>query len=177
MAIKQEVRLGSQTTGNSRRSDRQPLGVRAGRKIMNNFKNSLKFPLARLRDIPIMEVLTLGRFIIIGIAATLLHIGVALIALHFFGWAVFPSNLIAFLIAFVLAFIGHYHYTFRAAAQYHRALVRYFVISATAFAVNNVLLFALVKSGVLSDIVSVILAVAVIPLISFTASRLWGFRS
>lgn len=144
---------------------------------MSKLKNSGKSSLARLRDIPLHEVLTLGRFIIIGIAATLLHISVALVAIRIFDWAVFPANLMAFLSGFTLAFIGHYYYTFRAAAHYRRALARYFIISGTAFLVNNVLLLTLVKSDIVSDIVSVILAAAVIPLISYAASRLWGFRS
>ena len=139
--------------------------------------SKLQSTLARMRGIPLVELLMLGRFFIIGIAATLLHISVALGAIRIFEWPVFPANLVAFLAGFTLAFIGHYHYTFRAAADYRRALRRYFIISGTAFAVNNMLLLTLVKSGALGDIVSVILAAAVIPLISYAASRLWGFRT
>lgn len=136
----------------------------------------IRAAIARAGQLPFGELLMLGRFFIIGILATLMHITVAIIAIRFFGLTVFPANLLAFLSGFSLAFVGHYHFTFRAASHYYRALMRYFIISATAFAVNNLLLWGLVKSGLPGDIVSVIVAAAVIPLISYTASRLWGFR-
>ncbi len=132
---------------------------------------------SRLRTLPWLEVLMLGRFVLTGLAATALHIAVAFAAIGLLGWSVFPANLLAFLCGFALAFTGHYYFTFRSSARYHQALRRYFIISTTAFLVNNGLLLVLVKSGFLSDIASIVLAAAVIPLVSYTASRLWGFRA
>jgi len=123
------------------------------------------------------EIITFVRFFIVGAAATLIHISVAALSISQFNLPVFRANLLAFLIAFVFAFSGHFIWTFRSQSHLARSLFRYFTISVSAFALNNLVLLTLVNTGVLSDIVSVILAAAVIPLISFTASRLWGFRS
>ena len=122
------------------------------------------------------EALTFARFFLVGIVATLIHMIVAAILIASFSVPVFLSNLIAFLVAFLFAFSGHYIWTFRKKANLYRSLIRYFTISGTAFATNNLVLLGLVKSGRLSDMVSVILAALIIPLISYTASRLWGFK-
>lgn len=123
------------------------------------------------------EIITFVRFFIVGAAATLIHISVATLSISQFDLPVFRANLLAFLVAFMFAFSGHFIWTFRSQSHLARSLFRYFTISISAFALNNLVLLTLVNTGVLSDIVSVILAAAVIPLISFTASRLWGFRS
>lgn len=123
------------------------------------------------------EIIIFVRFFIVGAAATLIHISVAALSISQFNLPVFRANLLAFLVAFMFAFSGHFIWTFRSQSHLARSLFRYFTISISAFALNNLVLLTLVNTGVLSDIVSVILAAAVIPLISFTASRLWGFRS
>jgi putative flippase GtrA len=129
-----------------------------------------------LRRIPLAEYLIFARFSLVGILAGVVHILVAVILIEYGGIAVMFANLIAFLCGFSVAFSGHYHYSFRCSARYRQALVRYFTISGSGFLINNLLLLALVNSGYLGDVVSMILAAGVIPLVSFTASRLWGFQ-
>ena len=116
------------------------------------------------------------RFGIVGVVATFIHMSAASGLVHFEIAGVFPANLIAYLIAFCVAFSGHFLWSFRAEGQFTQALWRYFIISASSFAVNNVVLLGLVSSGVLSKVMSVLIAAAIVPGISYVASRFWGFR-
>jgi putative flippase GtrA len=55
-------------------------------------------------------------------------------------------------------------------------LRRFFLISASAFAANTFLLAALLNADWLTPIATALSAATVIPLITFLASRMWGFR-
>ncbi len=127
--------------------------------------------------VAIQEVMVFARFFMVGIFATLIHMSVAILLISQFSVAIFVANLIAYLVAFFFAFSGHFIWTFERKANFPRSLVRYFVISIIAFAINNLVLLGLVKKGLFPETFSVVLAAAVIPLVSFTASRLWGFKS
>ena len=116
------------------------------------------------------------RFGVVGLLATFIHMSVASGLVHFDVTGVFSANLVAYLIAFCVAFSGHFFWSFRSESQFMRSLWRYFIISASAFAVNNVVLLGLVSSGVLSKVASVLIAAAIVPAISYVASRFWGFR-
>ncbi|TLP45697.1 hypothetical protein FDK21_13250 [Cohaesibacter sp. CAU 1516] len=122
------------------------------------------------------ELLTLMRFGIVGIGATLVHMGVAASLVHFNIAPVFVANLVAYLTAFLFAFTGHFVWTFQRGAPLKQAIWRYFVISASAFGVNNLVLLSLVESGLVSKVASVVIAAAIVPAISYVASRLWGFK-
>ncbi|WP_316858326.1 GtrA family protein [uncultured Cohaesibacter sp.] len=122
------------------------------------------------------EIWMILRFGIVGVMATLIHMSVASGLVHFASVNVFTANLAAYLIAFIFAFSGHFFWTFQTGGALRQALWRYFVISASAFAVNNLVLLALVKSGVLSKVMSVLIAAAIVPAISYFASRFWGFK-
>lgn len=126
--------------------------------------------------ISVKELLTLIRFGIVGVGATFVHMGVAAFLVHFDVTNVFLANLLAYLTAFSVAFTGHFFWTFQKGAPLKQAIWRYFIISASAFGVNNLVLLSLVESGVVSKVASVIIAAAIVPAISYVASRLWGFR-
>lgn len=122
------------------------------------------------------EMLTIVRFGVVGIIATLVHMGGAGLLVGYQLAGVFSANLIAYLIAFWIAFSGHFFWTFQGRTDYRTAIQRYFVISASAFAINNILLIGLVRYGLLSEVTNVVLAAGVVPVISYITSRLWGFR-
>jgi putative flippase GtrA len=123
------------------------------------------------------EFFLASRFALVGIIATLVHMSVvgALIELTLVSSPLL-ANLAAFLTAFVVSFTGHYHWTFQGPGNPRRAMKRMFVISSSAFAVNTVLLASLLKAGWMSASVSAIVAAAIVPAISFLASRFWGFK-
>lgn len=123
------------------------------------------------------ELLKAGRFALVGVAATLIHLGVAQAALATGGLSVFWANALGFVVAFVAGFLGHQYFTFNRAAPFWQAFRRYGVIALGGFIVNNVVLFGLVQAQILIEAVALAIAIAVVPIGTFLASRFWGFQS
>jgi putative flippase GtrA len=122
------------------------------------------------------ELLTVFRFGIVGVIATAVHIFVVWILLNHTDLATLIANALAFLAAFGISFSGHYFWTFQNPGDPGRAIRRFLLISTGGFATNTLFLAAMLRIGWLSPFVSAVVSVAVIPLATFLASRLWGFR-
>lgn len=122
------------------------------------------------------EALFAGRFALVGVAATIVHILVVWMLIELGNRTPLLANLAAFLTAFVVSFTGHYFWTFQVPGHLGRAVRRFFVISGSAFAINTGLLAVLLEASWLSGSVSAMLAAIVTPVITFAASRLWGFN-
>ncbi len=117
-----------------------------------------------------------ARFAVVGVAATLTHLLVLWVLLETTALHVVPANVCAFLIAFLVSFGGHYHFTFRKQTVLSRALPRFFAVAAAGCLANTVVLAALVKAGVLSDMAAAAIAMAAIPAVTFVSARFWAFR-
>lgn len=122
------------------------------------------------------EWLFAARFGLVGIAATAFHLAVAWILLKSTEVAPILVNTTAFLLAFGVSFVGNYVWTFRSPGNAGRAISRFFAIAVCAFAANTVILAFLLQKGWLSPVASVLVSAAVVPIMSYTASRRWGFR-
>lgn len=117
------------------------------------------------------------RFGLVGGLSTLVHMAVAqgllaseLVAL---GWA----NVIGFVTAFFVSFLGHYHFSFQRNTPFLRSMLRYGVIAVMGFAVNNFVLIGLVALNILPEAVALAIAIIIVPLGTFIASRFWGFTA
>ncbi len=132
--------------------------------------------MARLdRSKSVEEAKRVGRFGLVGLAATLTHLGVATFANGVLGVEPFLANVIGFVIAFAVGFGGHQWFTFANEAPFFRALRRYGLIALLGFAVNNVVLSAALALDVIGETAALAAAVLVVPAGTFLASRLWGF--
>lgn len=113
------------------------------------------------------------RFLIVGGAATLVHMLVAALA-----FAVYPTpspyaaNIIAFLVAFIVSFYGHRHITF----QTKGSMLRFLLVATGGFLANNAILTGCLAVGI-GDLASVIIATACVPVLTYLASSLWAFKS
>lgn len=132
--------------------------------------------LKSLKTRSFVELLIVFRFTIVGLLATVVHIGIATGLIAFLHIYPVAANAVAFLSAFIVSFIGHFHWSFNHGGYKKRAFVRFFLVAVSAFALNNVVLIWLLKARLLSDIVSTVTAVFVIPLFTFILSRFWAFR-
>lgn len=122
------------------------------------------------------ELVVAGRFGIVGIAATSLHVGVVWLLIETTVLPVLVANFVAFLTAFSVSFAGNYFWTFCAPGNPGRAMRRFFLISLSAIVANTSLLAGLVHTGWFSPVTSAITAATIIPLTTFLASRLWIFQ-
>lgn len=123
------------------------------------------------------ELFTIGRFTLVGILATTVHVSIAWLLMVYAEFVPIMANFSAFLFAFIVSFMGHYYWTFSARVNRAQALKRFLMITGTAFAANNVVLISLLKSGVITPVLATIYAIFLIPVFTYVLSRLWAFRS
>lgn len=122
------------------------------------------------------ELLIAGRFGLIGIAATALHVSVVWVLIVHAATPALLANLLAFSCAFGVSFIGNYLWTFGAPGRPRRALFRFLVIALSAFAANNAVLALVLSLGWVEQATVAIGAAAIVPVVSFLGSRFWGFK-
>ncbi|KAF1053041.1 MAG: hypothetical protein GAK43_01612 [Stenotrophomonas maltophilia] len=122
------------------------------------------------------ELLLAGRFAIVGVCATALHMLVVWLLLSYTRIDPLLANLLAFLCAFGLSFSGNYLWTFSAPGTPGKAMQRFFLISLCAFIANSALLALLLTQPWLPPRLAALASASVVPGISFLASRLWGFK-
>ena len=122
------------------------------------------------------EILTAGRFGLVGLLATVVHIAIVWVLLALTNIVPVLANTLAFMVAFCISFVGNYLWTFRSPGSPRRAILRFFVIATSAFIANTLVLAFLVRKGWFSPAVSAVLSASLVPVISFFASRLWGFE-
>lgn len=117
------------------------------------------------------EVYRLARFGAVGVLATLVHFSVALAVGTIFGVSsVFLMNTFGFLAAVAVSFFGHYHFTFASRQSYALAFPKFFRVALAAYAASSICVF-LTGYVHFSDIWRLILAVLVIPIISYIANK------
>lgn len=124
----------------------------------------------------LVETFVLARFGFIGIFSTLAHLTTIWFVLENTAVPILIANLIAFAVAFSVSFLGHYFYTFKMSARFYRSLCRFLLISTIALFSSTLLLEFLMLSSMFSRSASVLISASIIPMVSFAASRIWGFR-
>jgi len=122
------------------------------------------------------ELLVASRFGLVGLAATAVHLAIVTLLIRA-GLAPLLANLLAFLCAFGVSFCGHYFWTFRSSAGIASAVLRFFLIAVGGFFINSALLAMLLRWTTLENTTCALIAVLIVPVLSFFASRLWGFKA
>jgi putative flippase GtrA len=122
------------------------------------------------------ELVVAARFGMVGITATAVHILMVWLFLSETALPPLIANMFAFLTAFGISYTGNYLWTFGSPGNPGKAMRRFFLISVSAFALNTLLLAILLRAGWLSPTVAAIVSAAIVPAITFVASRLWGFQ-
>ncbi|ADZ68892.1 GtrA family protein [Polymorphum gilvum] len=121
------------------------------------------------------EALTAGRFVVVGLIATATHAGVALALLWLGVLPAFPANVIAFLVAFLVSFTGHHVWSFPGTGDAARRMRRFFLLALAGFLVNSGALAAWLEWTPWPDSLGILVAIAVVPAVTFLGARLWAF--
>lgn len=116
------------------------------------------------------------RFAIVGLAATVTHAGMVLLLVEGSGMAPLRANFFSFLLAVLVSFAGHYHWTFTATTTYARAFPRFFTIALLGLGVSQAMMFSTVFLLGLHHRLSLAAVVMVVPAINFLANRFWTFQ-
>lgn len=121
------------------------------------------------------EAAIASKFILVGVAATFVHIFVLWLLLSYTSLPALVANVCAFLTAFGVSFSGHYLWTFSAPGDPLKAVRRFLTISSIAFLTNTLLLAWLLRTEWLAPMQAAMLSVLAIPCLTFLGSRLWAF--
>ena len=117
------------------------------------------------------------RFGIVGVLATLVHLIIVWNLIHFDFASPLLANLIAFLIAFSVSFVGHYRWSFGSSSPKVQALFRFASIAAIGFLINSCLLSVLIWREMLLAEWAAVVSTFVVPPCTYLLSRFWGFKS
>jgi len=116
-------------------------------------------------------------FLAVGCMAALTHLGVVMALVSYSGLAPLVANIIGWLIAFCVSFGGHYSATFRDQnAPKLRSSMRFFVISAAGFAINECAYAVLLHGNWLPYDAALAVILLAVSSITYLLSRHWAFR-
>lgn len=118
------------------------------------------------------------RFGVVGIAATVVHFLVAVIAVQFGGLAPRWANVLGFVVAFCVSFLGQWRWTFaqRAGVPVARAFALYLMVSIGGFLMNALAYEWLLSHTAWRYDIALALVLVGVASVSFAISRWWVFR-
>ncbi len=121
--------------------------------------------------------LQLIRFAMVGGVGFVLNLAVYALLVHALSVPYQIAAVLAWLVAVLNNFVLNRHWTFDASAgQVRFQAIRFFVVSAVAFAFGLVLLTVFVEAGGIAKVPAQALAVAASTPLNFLGNKLWSFR-
>ena len=118
----------------------------------------------------------IARFGVVGVAATVVHLSISWALMSATSFPLLLTNGCGFLVGFLTSFCGHYFFTFPGSRCVRTSLVRFLVVALAGLLGSSLLVHLLKTNGQISDYLTALLSVLVIPFISFLASRFWAFK-
>jgi putative flippase GtrA len=116
-----------------------------------------------------------GLFFVVGLAATAVHALMALAARDLGHASPMAATAAGYLCAVGVSYLGNARFTFGRPALHGPQFVRFMVVSLSGFAVNAGLTWLLSSRLGWPFPATLAVIVVVIPVLSFTASKLWAF--
>lgn len=117
-------------------------------------------------------------FVGVGAAATLVHFGSVVALVSLADWRPLGANVVAWCIAFVVSFSGHWRLSFGAQqAPLRRAAVRFVAVSAAGFGVNQLSYALLLQHAGWGYMTALGVVLAGVACLTYVVSRNWAFRS
>lgn len=115
-------------------------------------------------------------FAIVGAAATLTHVVAALAARELAGLSPMGANLVGYLAAVGVSYLGNARFTFRRAVLHGPQFARFVVVSLLGLALTQGLTWLLVERLGWSFSAGLAVVAIAVPALSFVLQRLWAFR-
>ena len=121
------------------------------------------------------ELSRLARFSAVGVIATVVHIGVAMVAVAAAGVNPTVGAMIGFLSAFIVSYVGHFRFTFAASGRYRDYLLKFAVTSLASFLLSTTAVWlATTVLGVDYRLALFALAI-IVPVCNYLVNRFWVF--
>ncbi len=117
----------------------------------------------------------IGRFGVVGVAATLIHLALAWIAARGFDAAPLTANSLGFVAAFACSYFGHLYWTFGQRTGHPVTLPRFVVVSGVSLLLTSVITWAVDHAGLPFEVTLAAILLTV-PLVTWLLSKYWAFR-
>ena len=121
------------------------------------------------------EIGQLARFGLVGFGATAIYYSVIIVLIEF-GLGPQPANILAFLIANGMSFLGHLRFTFRTTGQEKTRMARFFVVGIGGYLLSVLITALSFEVLGFPAWISAGLVVLGVSSLSWVASRFWIFR-
>jgi putative flippase GtrA len=125
-------------------------------------------------------LLQYGRFGIVGLGATLIHVLAYAGLIELLAAPPLVANALGFAAGVNLSFAGHRGWTFRdqhARADARRSLPRFWAVALLGFALNTTFVWLVTGPLALAYGWAIPLIAGVTPVVTFALSKLWAFRA
>lgn len=116
------------------------------------------------------------RFVVVGVIATAVHTAVFTLGLEAAHIEPVTANAIAFTVAVLLGFALNRRWTFALHGGAEARLWRYVVVALIGLAVNSALMFTVTHVMRWSPYVGLVLALIIVPPLTFVLNQHWVFR-
>ncbi|OIO61437.1 MAG: hypothetical protein AUJ55_00135 [Proteobacteria bacterium CG1_02_64_396] len=123
------------------------------------------------------ELLQLGRFSLVGVASTLIHLSIVVALVEWSGMDPVPANVIAYACAVLFGFVHNYRWTFRSTAPPLHAFLRFALVGGVGLGNNWLLMTLAVHHWGWHYLLGLALVVAINTPLTFWINRHWSFRS
>ena len=117
-----------------------------------------------------VETARVGRFALVGFAATAIHLSVAMLLEHVSPLPVIVIHVLAYLTAFSVSFAGHYVYSFKSSRQWPLALMRFLAISLAVLCLSSLVVRFCIATG-LASVISLLISALSVPTLTYVLSR------
>lgn len=125
----------------------------------------------------IFELAQISRFFSVGLLATIVHLVVSISLVSLFGGFEQSANLIAFLTAFGVSFIGHHTWTFRSHAKLVEIFPRFTGVAISGYVGSACVLFILHLMQLWTQEIRVTLAAFTVPVITYIGHKFLVFKN
>lgn len=120
-----------------------------------------------------------GRFALVGLGATLVHLLAYFAAVELWGQPPLAANAIGFVLGVNVSFLGHRSWTFRGADAdgAGRSLIRFWAVALIGLTLNTLFVHLITDPMALAYYWATPMIAGVTPVVTFMLSKQWAFRS
>jgi putative flippase GtrA len=138
-------------------------------------KNKKAF--GKITKLPSQTVWQIFKFAIVGGLATSTHAGLFVFIIENKIASAMQANFIAFAVAFLISFLGQYHWTFRNSSDSHWAkkMAKFMIVALIGLGLNTSAVFIIVDQLSLSYLYAVLFMTTVVPVSTFVINKKWAF--
>ncbi|WFP49056.1 GtrA family protein [Methylomonas sp. EFPC3] len=117
------------------------------------------------------------KFAIVGGLATATHAGIFAFVIETQLAQALEANFIAFAVAFLISFLGQYHWTFRNSSDTHwsKKMTKFLIVALIGLGLNTAGVLVIVERLLLPYHYAILFMVTVVPVTTFIINKKWAF--